>query len=81
LKFGHYEMMERRMEKVLLTVEEAATVMAIGRTKMFELIATGAVESVRIGSSRRVPSAAVEAYVQRLRTEGSGPRTKTAFST
>lgn len=69
---------EEKMEKLLLTVEEAAHVMGIGRTKMFELIAAGAVESVRIGASRRVPSAAIAEYVDHLRRR-AGVRTSLAM--
>lgn len=59
------------MERMLLTVEEAAKVIGIGRTKAFELIAIGAIESVRIGASRRIPSAAVAEYVEHLRAEAN----------
>lgn len=56
------------MEKLLLTAEETAKVMGIGRTKVFELIAAGAMESVRIGGSRRIPASAIQEYVARLRS-------------
>lgn len=68
------------MERMLLTVEEAAEVIGIGRTKAFELIAIGAIESVRIGASRRVPRAAVGEYVERLRVEANERKTEAAGS-
>jgi excisionase family DNA binding protein len=52
---------------LLLTPEQAATCLAICRTKLYELLRTGDLESVRIGSSRRIPAAALAEYVQRLR--------------
>jgi excisionase family DNA binding protein len=52
--------------KILLTVEEAAARLAVGRTSMFALIKAGEIASVLIGRSRRVPAAAVEAYAARL---------------
>jgi excisionase family DNA binding protein len=52
---------------LLLTPEQAATCLAICRTKLYELLRTGELESVRIGSSRRIPAAALAEYVQRLR--------------
>ena len=55
------------MEKLLLTPEETAEVMGIGRSKVYALLREGVLESVRIGGSRRVPAAAVEDYVRRLR--------------
>ncbi len=54
-------------EKVLLTVEEAAERLSIGRTKAFELIARGELESVLIGRARRVPVEALEPFVTELR--------------
>lgn len=57
------------LEKLLLTVEETAEAIGIGRTKTFELIAAGIIESVRIGGARRVPTAAVADYVDRLRRQ------------
>ncbi len=46
----------------------AAAVLGIGRSKLFELIAAGEIETVQIGRSRRIPAQALEDYVQRLRT-------------
>ncbi|MFE5295413.1 helix-turn-helix domain-containing protein [Streptomyces sp. NPDC056632] len=54
---------------VLLTVEEAARRLRVGRTTCFSLIRTGALESLLIGGLRRVPVDAPAAYVARLRTE------------
>ncbi|MDR7301634.1 helix-turn-helix domain-containing protein [Haloactinomyces albus] len=53
----------------LLTVEQAAHRLSIGRTTMFQLIKTGAVDSVQIGRARRVPIEALDAYVQLLSTQ------------
>ena len=44
------------VEKVLLTVEEAAARLNLGRTSVFGLIKRGEIESVRIGRSRRIPA-------------------------
>jgi excisionase family DNA binding protein len=54
------------MEKLLLTTTEAAQALGIGRSKLYELIRTGAVESVRIGGSRRIPAEALKAFVASL---------------
>ncbi|UXY36115.1 helix-turn-helix domain-containing protein [Streptomyces albidocamelliae] len=53
---------------VLLTVEEAARRLRIGRTTCYALIRTGELESVPVGRLRRVPVDAPAAYVTRLRT-------------
>ncbi|MFJ9011983.1 excisionase family DNA-binding protein [Streptomyces canus] len=52
---------------LLLTVEEAARRLRIGRTTCFGLIASGELESVKVGSLRRIPADALAAYVGRLR--------------
>jgi excisionase family DNA binding protein len=52
---------------VLLTVEEAARQLRIGRTTCFQLVLAGEIESVTVGRLRRVPPEALRAYVARLR--------------
>ncbi|MEU9220074.1 helix-turn-helix domain-containing protein [Streptomyces sp. NPDC048376] len=54
---------------VLLTVEEAARCLRIGRTTCFALIRTGDLESLTIGGLRRVPADAPAAYLARRRAE------------
>lgn len=56
-----------RPTRLVLTVEEAAECLGIGRTLMYALITGGQVESVRIGRLRRVPADALERYVSTLR--------------
>lgn len=56
-------------DRVLLTVEEAAKRLHIGRTTAWGLVKDGELESVQIGRLRRVPSAAVDAYAARLMAE------------
>ncbi|MFD7446672.1 helix-turn-helix domain-containing protein [Streptomyces sp. NPDC059909] len=58
---------------LLLTVEEAARRLGIGRTTCFALIASGELESVKVGSLRRIPSDALAAYVARLREVSTAP--------
>ncbi|WP_340559407.1 excisionase family DNA-binding protein [Streptomyces sp. GSL17-111] len=52
----------------LLTVEEAARRLGIGRTVCYRLIGSGDLESVTVGRLRRVPAEAIPEYVARLRT-------------
>jgi excisionase family DNA binding protein len=54
------------MNRLLLTVPEAAEALAISRSKLYELMASGAVASIRIDGSRRIPLAALEDYISRL---------------
>ncbi len=55
------------LSPLLLTPEEVSSALSICRTKVYELIRTGQLESVQIGSSRRIPVDAVGEYVERLR--------------
>lgn len=51
-----------------MTVPEAAEALAISRSKLYELLANGAIASIRIDGSRRIPLTALE-YISRLLTE------------
>ncbi|GAA1870939.1 hypothetical protein GCM10009836_59540 [Pseudonocardia ailaonensis] len=57
--------------RLVLTIEEAAERLGIGRTLMYALVSAGAVESVRIGRLRRVPTDALATYVEGLRGEAA----------
>lgn len=54
------------VDRMLLTVEEAATAIGVGRSLMFELIAAGEIKTVRIGRLRRVRPDALREYVATL---------------
>jgi excisionase family DNA binding protein len=51
------------MNPVLLTVEDAAQALALGRTKVYELVESGALRSVKIGRARRIPVQALHDFV------------------
>lgn len=51
---------------IVLTVEEAAKRLRIGRTTMYALIRTGQIRSVPIGRLRRIPVSALHDYVNHL---------------
>lgn len=55
--------------RLLLTVEEAADALRIGRSKVFDLIRCGELDSVKIGRLRRVPEDAVHTFMRRLLDE------------
>ncbi|WP_326566914.1 helix-turn-helix domain-containing protein [Amycolatopsis rhabdoformis] len=54
--------------RVLLTVEEAAERLGIGRTMTYRLVRTGQLESVQIGRLRRIHVSAVDEYAMTLVT-------------
>lgn len=56
-------------DAVLLRIEDACAWLKIGRTKVFELLASGELESVSVGRARRIPVGSLRAYVTRLTSE------------
>ena len=51
---------------LLVTVPEAAELLGIGRSKLYELILDGTITTVSIGRARRIPVAALHDYVNQL---------------
>lgn len=56
-------------ERLVYTVSEAAHALRIGRSKLYELLATGEIESIHIGRSRKIPASALHDYLNRLREQ------------
>ena len=54
------------LEKLLLTPSEAAKVLSISRSKLYELIAQGRLSTVQIDTSRRVPAQVLVEFIQHL---------------
>jgi excisionase family DNA binding protein len=63
-------------DRLLLPVEEAARRLSIGRSLLYELLASGAIHSVHVGRLRRVPVAALIDFINRPvdQTGPNGPR-------
>ena len=53
--------------RLMLTADEVATALGIGRTRVFNLMATGELKSVKIGRSRRVTLRDCEEFIAQLR--------------
>jgi excisionase family DNA binding protein len=56
-----------RSEPLLYTIPEAATALRVSRTKLYELLDSGEIESIHIGRSRKIPAEALRTYIDRLR--------------
>ena len=54
------------MEKLLYTASETGAKLSMSRSMVYVLMASGQLESVQIGKSRRVPAGAIESFVARL---------------
>lgn len=59
--------MDNPVPPLVLTIEQAAERLGVGRTLMYALVQSGAVESVRIGRLRRIPSDALDTFLRQLR--------------
>ena len=59
------------MEKMLLTPEEVAEVLGIGRSTVYNLLGEHLLRSFKIGRSRRVLVSDLQAYVDDLSTSNS----------
>ncbi len=53
-------------EPLLCTVKEAVVLLRLGRSTVYELMATGALPFVKVGRARRIKRAVIEAYVAQL---------------
>jgi len=51
---------------ITVRVERAVQLTGIGRTKLYELIGSGAIESVKIGRSRYVIVASLVGFIEKL---------------
>lgn len=50
-------------ERLVLSVEAAGELLSLSRTRMFALIKTGEIRSIRVGRLRRIPADALAEYV------------------
>ncbi|WBB95280.1 helix-turn-helix domain-containing protein [Solwaraspora sp. WMMA2080] len=53
-------------DRMVLTIEEAAQRLGVGRTTMYALVMNGEIRSVTIGRLRRVPVRCLDDYVTAL---------------
>jgi excisionase family DNA binding protein len=66
---------ELTSEQLLLTAEEAAQVLRVGRTTLYALIKAGELRPIHIGRSCRLSRAELERYVDRLELPEPEPST------
>jgi excisionase family DNA binding protein len=59
-------------DRLLVTVPEAMQAIGVGRTTLYQLIASAELELVKVGSASRVPVASIERFVERLRARANG---------
>jgi len=57
-------------DPICVRVNDAARMIGVGRTKLYELIAAGEVETVKLGKSTRITTASLHDLVRRQRGAG-----------
>ncbi len=57
-------------EPICVKVNDAARMIGVGRTKLYELIASGEIEAIKLGKSTRITTASLHALVSRQREPG-----------
>lgn len=55
----------QHFEPICVRINDAARMIGIGRTKLYELIASGELETVKIGNATRVTTASLNALIRR----------------
>ncbi|OYX65688.1 MAG: excisionase [Sphingomonadales bacterium 32-64-17] len=54
-------------DPICVRVNDAARMIGVGRTKLYELIAAGEVETVKLGKSTRITTASLHDLIRRQR--------------
>jgi excisionase family DNA binding protein len=54
-----------QIEPLLIRIEEAARILSLSRSTIYEMMDRGDLPSVRCGTARRIPLAALRAWVER----------------
>lgn len=60
----------RPVEPICVRVNDAARMIGIGRTKLYELISSGELETVKFGKATRITTASLNELVRRSRISG-----------
>lgn len=62
-------------DPICVRTNEAAQMIGVGRTKLYELIAAGEIDTIKLGKSTRVTTASLHDLVRRQR-EAASARTQ-----
>ena len=57
------------VERILYRPVEAAEALGVSRARMYELLASGEIPSVKVGNVKRVPVASLNAWLERRLAE------------
>ncbi|MEE4209466.1 MAG: helix-turn-helix domain-containing protein [Parvularcula sp.] len=58
---------QQTVEPICVRVNDAARMIGVGRTKLYELISSGELETVKIGKATRITTASLHKLVEQCR--------------
>ena len=58
---------QQSVEPICVRVNDAARMIGVGRTKLYELISSGELETIKLGKATRVTTASLHKLVERHR--------------
>jgi excisionase family DNA binding protein len=58
-------------ERLLISPADASRALSISRTRVYELMASGQLRSVKIGRSRRIPVEALASFIAAIAAESA----------
>ena len=58
---------QQPVEPICVKVNDAARMIGVGRTKLYELISSGELETIKIGKATRITTASLHRLVERCR--------------
>jgi excisionase family DNA binding protein len=61
--------LEPRPAAITVRIKDACRMTGIGRSKLYLLIAEGAIETVKVGSMTLIPVASLEAFIRNQRND------------
>ena len=59
-------------KKLLLSPDETCEVLGVKRSKLFKMLDTGEIPSIKVGRLRRIPVASLQEWVERQVVEQAG---------
>lgn len=61
-------------KKLLLRIEDAASLCSMSRAKFYQLVSSGVIPSIRLGRSRRIPMDALQSWIdEQVEARGTSP--------
>jgi excisionase family DNA binding protein len=66
IAFNPHQFQEVRPLQILLTVQQVADQLGLSKSKTYDLVMNGQIESLKIGRNRRVEAIALASFIERM---------------